>query len=252
MLRENWWSLNQLFICGLWSYSTLTLLSWLFTVTVCKSEVRSSSFSLTHGTLQHSILIIETHVNLVYILFIFSVSTSQEPESHFHRQSMRQIHQQIKAHAQRRLDSFVGVCAHCRYTQHITSLFISCINFTKSLPIEINIINVILKKSNRTKHIQQNCGESELHQDTERVCDQTQQTLFSHRLWVGKHVGGAKVLPAQTARQTPVITADGVQKLMSYWRQRSHLGSTAVNIQSFVWLDNVWVQTGEDYQSKNS
>lgn len=72
----------------------------------------------------------------IYILFILTISISHEPESHFHLQSMRQSHRHVKAHAQRRLVSFVSVQIYTTYTY---SIFISCINFTKSLSRDQNM-----------------------------------------------------------------------------------------------------------------
>lgn len=84
-------------------------------------------------------------------LFILPISTSHEPESHFHLQSMRQSRRQVRTYAQRRLDSFVSVCVCVHtlqiYTTYTYSIFISCINFTKSLSRDQNIFSKKKRKN---------------------------------------------------------------------------------------------------------
>lgn len=58
---------------------------------------------------------------------------------------MRQSRRQVRTYAQRRLDSFVSVCVCVHtpqiYTTYTYSIFISCINFTKSLSRDQNIFS---------------------------------------------------------------------------------------------------------------
>lgn len=87
-------------------------------------------------------------VYYIYILFIFPTSTSHEPESHFHLQSMRQSHQQVEPYAQRRLDSFVSVC---RYTQHVLTVYLSHVEISLKVSLEIETFTKKIKQNRKTQ-----------------------------------------------------------------------------------------------------
>lgn len=186
ILRENWWSLRQLFIFRLWSYRNVAQLDIaqldVQTVTLCKSDVTLSlslSLSYTWYCATFNPNNRNTRESCIYFIHIFSlyITGTRKPLSSSVNEANSSANQSPRA-------AQVGffclcVCTLQIHTTYNNSLFISCINFTKSLPIDINIINVILKKSNRTKHIQQNCGESELHQDTESLWSDPTDPVFT-------------------------------------------------------------------------
>lgn len=94
----------------------------------------------------------------IFSLFKLPTSTSHEPESHFYLPSLwGKSHQQVKAYAQRRSDSFdsVRVCTLQIYTTYTYSIFISCRNFTKSLEIKTfkKTYSRILFEQNYTVHV---------------------------------------------------------------------------------------------------
>lgn len=59
---------------------------------------------------------------------------------------MRQSHQQVKPYAQRRLDSFVSVC---RYTQHVLTVYLSHVEI--SLKVSLEIETFTKKKTKKNK-----------------------------------------------------------------------------------------------------
>lgn len=64
---------------------------------------------------------------------------------------MRQSHRRVKTYAQRRLDSFcqcVCPCAHCRYTQHILTVYLSHVEISLEVSLGIKTFS---KKTNKKK-----------------------------------------------------------------------------------------------------
>lgn len=97
----------------------------------CQVNIISTWHSFTNDV-KYKWSINSTKSNTTRILCYFFIHTSnlyftwtRKPLSS--SVSMRQSHRRVNTYAQRRLDSFVSVCvcAHCRYTQHILTVYLS-------------------------------------------------------------------------------------------------------------------------------